>query len=177
MTRTAKTLSLSLPPAVVEQLEARGKATRRTAARVAAEIVKSAVATSSQGLSTTLVCEAAHAVSFPCAAIPTTLRVSAGEHPDDTAMTPRLYVTLNCPHRFEASAAHVGPVTLQVADDVPAEIETRAQAIAWIYDRVRAAWIHELNEALHLDGVRRRDLHWPDGKTVDLVIVEKELPR
>ena len=39
MARTFKTLSLSLPPGVVEKLAAVGQPTRRTAARVAAEIV------------------------------------------------------------------------------------------------------------------------------------------
>jgi hypothetical protein len=37
--RTYKTLSLSLHPDIVKELAARGKATRRVAARVAAEIV------------------------------------------------------------------------------------------------------------------------------------------
>jgi hypothetical protein len=39
MTRTFKTLSLSLPPGIVEELAMLGKATGRVAARVAAEIV------------------------------------------------------------------------------------------------------------------------------------------
>ena len=39
MARTAKTLSLSLPPGVVEELAKIGKPTGRTGARVAAEIV------------------------------------------------------------------------------------------------------------------------------------------
>jgi hypothetical protein len=42
--RTFKTLSLSLPPVVVEELARRGKDTGRVAARVAAEIVLRAVA-------------------------------------------------------------------------------------------------------------------------------------
>ena len=37
--RTYKTLSLSLPPGITEELAARGKSTGRTAARVAAELV------------------------------------------------------------------------------------------------------------------------------------------
>lgn len=44
MARTYKTLSLSLPPEVVVELEAIGKSTARTAARVAAEIVLRKVA-------------------------------------------------------------------------------------------------------------------------------------
>ena len=39
MARTYRTLSLSLPPGVVEELAAVGKRTARTAARVAAEVV------------------------------------------------------------------------------------------------------------------------------------------
>lgn len=39
MVRTFKTISLSLPPGVVEELSAVGKPTGRTGARVAAEIV------------------------------------------------------------------------------------------------------------------------------------------
>jgi len=44
MARTFRTLSLSLPPAVVEELVAIGKPSGRTGARVAAEIVLRAVA-------------------------------------------------------------------------------------------------------------------------------------
>ena len=44
MTRTYKTLSLSLPPGVVEELTMVGKSTGRTGARVAAEIVLRAIA-------------------------------------------------------------------------------------------------------------------------------------
>ena len=39
MSRTYKTLSLSLPPNIVVQLEKRGKKDNKTAARIAAEIV------------------------------------------------------------------------------------------------------------------------------------------
>ena len=44
MARTFRTLSLSLPPGVVEELHAIGKTTGRTGARVAAEIVLRAIA-------------------------------------------------------------------------------------------------------------------------------------
>lgn len=44
MARTFRTLSLSLPPGVVEELAAIGKTTGRTGARVAAEIVLRAIA-------------------------------------------------------------------------------------------------------------------------------------
>ncbi len=44
MARTYKTLSLSLPPNIVEQFVAIGKSTGRTGARVAAEIVLRAIA-------------------------------------------------------------------------------------------------------------------------------------
>jgi hypothetical protein len=44
MARTYRTLSLSLPPGVVEKLAAIGRHTGRTAARVAAEIVLRAIA-------------------------------------------------------------------------------------------------------------------------------------
>ncbi len=46
MARTYKTLSLSLPPGVVEELAMVGKPTNRVAARVAADIVLREVATS-----------------------------------------------------------------------------------------------------------------------------------
>lgn len=45
MARTYKTLSLSLPPGVFEELAAIGKTTGRTGARVAAEIVLREIAT------------------------------------------------------------------------------------------------------------------------------------
>ena len=44
MARTYKTLSLSLPPRVVDELTAMGQSSGRTGARVAAEIVLRAVA-------------------------------------------------------------------------------------------------------------------------------------
>ncbi len=44
MARTYRTLSLSLPPGVFEELAAIGRATARTSARVAAEIVLRAIA-------------------------------------------------------------------------------------------------------------------------------------
>jgi hypothetical protein len=44
MARTFKTLSLSLPPGIVEELASWGKLTGRSAARVAAEIVKREIA-------------------------------------------------------------------------------------------------------------------------------------
>lgn len=47
MARTYKTLSLSLPPAAVKKLAARGKSTGRVAARVAAEIVLREIARAS----------------------------------------------------------------------------------------------------------------------------------
>ncbi len=46
MARTYQTLSLSLPPEIVTQLEKRGKKGKKTAARVAAEIVIREVNTS-----------------------------------------------------------------------------------------------------------------------------------
>jgi hypothetical protein len=46
MARTYKTLSLSMPPGVVEELAMLGKPTNRVAARVAADIVLREVATS-----------------------------------------------------------------------------------------------------------------------------------
>lgn len=43
---------------------------------------------------------------------------------------------------------------------------SRDGAIEWIYRRALEAWEHELNEAMHVSGERRRDLHDEHGRTV-----------
>jgi hypothetical protein len=43
---------------------------------------------------------------------------------------------------------------------------TRDRIVDWIYLCLHDAWVHELNEALHVDGVRRRDLHDERGDAV-----------
>jgi hypothetical protein len=45
---------------------------------------------------------------------------------------------------------------------------SRDEVVDWIYDRLRDAWVHELNEALHVDGARRRDLHDERGRALTL---------
>lgn len=58
------------------------------------------------------------------------------------------------------------PVTADLRDDIPPFLLSRDHAIDWIYGRVRNAWVHELNEAMFVDGTRRRDLHDADGRTI-----------
>lgn len=58
------------------------------------------------------------------------------------------------------------PVTLDLRWDLPPFLISRDHALDWIYDCVREAWVHELNEALFVDDVRRRDLHNSRGQTI-----------
>lgn len=58
------------------------------------------------------------------------------------------------------------PVTLDLRWDFPPLLTSREHAIDWIYACVRDAWVHELNEALFVDDVRRRDLHNSRGHTI-----------
>lgn len=57
-------------------------------------------------------------------------------------------------------------VTLAFRWDFPPLLLSREQALDWIYACVREAWVHELNEALFVDGKRRRDLHNASGQTI-----------
>lgn len=50
--------------------------------------------------------------------------------------------------------------------DFPRRLSSFDDAVDWIYSCVREAWVHELNEALFVDGTRRRDLHDEQGRTV-----------
>jgi hypothetical protein len=114
---------------------------------------------------------AAGVVSFKYAGIPTAVRVSIGGHPDDTpgpsnGRHARIYVLVDTRNGESA--------TVQFGDDIPTSIATHEEAIEFIYDRARHAWIHELNEAMHVAGVRRRDLHVPGTETtLDLKITEE----
>ncbi len=58
------------------------------------------------------------------------------------------------------------PVTIDLRDDLPTFLISREHALDWIYARVRDAWVHELNEALFVDGTRRRELHNARGQTI-----------
>ena len=58
------------------------------------------------------------------------------------------------------------PVTIDLRWDLPPFLTSREHALDWIYACVREAWVHELNEALFVDGVRRRDLHNGRGQTI-----------
>ena len=78
MARTFKTLSLSLPPGVVETLGTRGEATGRTAARVAAEIVLREIAKPSKAK------EESRRPSWCCAARVTPVQAPL-VMPEDTA--------------------------------------------------------------------------------------------
>jgi hypothetical protein len=49
--------------------------------------------------------------------------------------------------------------TVDIRTDLPPLLISRDHATDWIYGCVREAWVHELNEALFVDGARRHDLH------------------
>jgi hypothetical protein len=59
------------------------------------------------------------------------------------------------------------PVTIRFGNELPLLFLSDEEVVDWIYMRVRAAWVHELNEALFVDGARRRDLHDERGNTID----------
>ena len=44
---------------------------------------------------------------------------------------------------------------------LPPVLASQDAAVEWIYRCVREGWVHELNEAIFVDGTRRRDLHKP----------------
>ena len=50
--------------------------------------------------------------------------------------------------------------------DPPPVLTSQAQAIEWIYEIVRYGWVHEINEAMHVDGKRWRDLHDVNGSAL-----------
>jgi len=117
-----------------------------------------------------LVRDAADRVTFRHAGIPTFIGVTLEERSDGTLeQRGRLCVTLMT--RDRASGEEIA---VQFGDDIPLTISTVEDAIDFVYDRARHAWVHELNEALHVDGERRRDLHI-DGiaKTIRLRITEE----
>ena len=58
------------------------------------------------------------------------------------------------------------PCTIDLRWDLPPLLTSREHALDWIYACVRDAWVHELNEALFVDGFRRRELHNNRGQTI-----------
>ena len=59
------------------------------------------------------------------------------------------------------------PCVIRMSWTIPPATEaTEEMWLDWIYWCVKYAWVHELNEAMHLDGKRRRDLHDETGRTI-----------
>jgi len=58
------------------------------------------------------------------------------------------------------------PCMIDLRWDLPPILNDREHALDWIYACVREAWVHELNEALFVDGKRRRELHDDQGRTI-----------
>jgi hypothetical protein len=98
-----------------------------------------------------LVLQAVRSIDFVHAAIKTELLVE----PDG------FHVRLDVANRETGE-----PVTLDLRWNLPPFLISREHAIDWIYACVREAWVHELNEALFVDGARRRDLHNGSGQTI-----------
>ena len=91
-------------------------------------------------------------VTLQYPALPTSIYVA--KSPRVRRRGPRLVVQMNVLDRDTGD-----PQTLRVFWRLPPVLPTLEHAIDWIYARVRESWAHELNEALHVGGIRRRDLH------------------
>lgn len=73
---------------------------------------------------------------------------------------PRLRVTINTLDRDTGD-----PIQLGMYWSIPPSLPTNEHAIDWIYACVRETWVHELNEAFHMNEGRRRDLHFDNGSS------------
>lgn len=62
---------------------------------------------------------------------------------------------------------HGKPIGVEFRWAFPSYLTSREHALDWIYECLRVAWTHELNEALFVDGARRRELHDLQGRTID----------
>jgi len=58
------------------------------------------------------------------------------------------------------------PCTIDFTWPLPPLLSSREHALDWIYACVRDAWVHELNEALFVDGIRRHELHTDGGQVI-----------
>jgi len=86
-------------------------------------------------------------ISFVNATIPTSLSMTQKQ----------LRVLISTRHRHNGD-----PMTLQAGWNFPREgISTREHAISWVVACVRETWVHELHEAIFVNGTRRNDLHVP----------------
>jgi hypothetical protein len=98
-----------------------------------------------------LIVLAAHDVDFVHAAITTRLVIE----PDG------FHVQIDTANRETGD-----PCTIDLRWNMPPFLASREHALDWIYSCVRDAWVHELNEALFVDGIRRRELHTDHGKLI-----------
>lgn len=101
--------------------------------------------------------DAASVTTFVHCGIPTQVNVDVGSGND-----PRILVLIETKERDSGD-----DIIVQLGDPIPHTIETADEALDFIYERVRAAWLHELNEAMHVLGVRRMDLHDDQGNTLE----------
>lgn len=92
------------------------------------------------------------AVSFPNAVAPTRL----------ARWTSKFFVYVDTRDRDSGESR-----TVRFAWNIPASINaSRDMWIDWIRWCVKYAWVHELDEALFVDGKRRHDLHDGHGNTI-----------
>jgi hypothetical protein len=98
-----------------------------------------------------LVGRAVCSINFVHSAIPTRLIVKADG----------LHVQIDS---FERETGD--EVVVDLRYPLPPLLTDRDHAVDWIYAQVRDAWVHELNEALFVDGFRRRNLHDANGQTI-----------
>jgi len=117
-----------------------------------------------------LVHDAVGRITFIHAGIPTLVDATLEERFDEMPEhRGRLHVTLVTRHRDSGAE-----IAIEFGDDIPLTISTPEEALDFVYDRARHAWVHELNEALHVDGKRRRDLHIEGtAATINLRITEE----
>ena len=98
-----------------------------------------------------LALQAAESIDFVHAAIKTKVAIE----PDG------LHVHLDTPERDTGEL-----ITIDLRWDLPPFLASHEHAVDWIYTNVRDAWVHELNEALFVQGARRQDLHNEEGRTI-----------
>ena len=98
---------------------------------------------------------AIRSVSFVNSTIPTVVRYEDGKICVNLIITDRDTGVVGAAIEFTFNPAQPG-----------INLTSKELAIEWIYQVVRYTWVHELNEAMYVNGRRRRDLHDGQGRAI-----------